>query len=147
MARQVFFGKKSAMRRDAGSLVGGNLQKRRILAGDLGHGDVAQKADQLASKVGGAVAFAEQFVDQHENFLARTIGDGLHHGFKGARWRGTDQVADRIEREMTGHGSDGLIENRERIAHGAIAGFGEQSERIVVGGDFFLRRRCRGVAA
>ena len=36
-------------------------------------------------------------------------------------------------------GRDGLIEDGERVAHGTVAGFGEQGEGVVVGFDFFAR--------
>ena len=36
-----------------------------------------------------------------------------------------------------GRAGDGLVHDGERVAHGAVAGFGEQRERGVIGGDVF----------
>ena len=70
MAGQVFFGEQIGDAADAGALIGRNLQQRRVLACDLRHRDIAQEAHQLAREMRGTVAFADQFVDQHEDFLA-----------------------------------------------------------------------------
>ncbi len=40
---------------------------------------------------------------------------------------------------MVGGGSDGLVEDRKRVAQRAVARFGEQSESVVVGGDLLFR--------
>jgi len=86
------------------------------------------------------VAFAKQFVDQHKDFFARAAGNGLHHGFQGAGGRGADQAAHSLERQPIRRRCNCLIENRERVAHRAVAGLGQQRERIIVGFNFFLSR-------
>jgi hypothetical protein len=48
-----------------------------------------------------------------------------------------------FERRMAVHrgcGGDGLVHDGERVAHGAVAGFGEQGERGVVGDDDLFAR-------
>ena len=70
MAGQVFFGEQIGDAGDAGAFIGGNLEERRILASDFRYGDIAQEAHQLAREMGGAVTFADQFVDQDKNFFA-----------------------------------------------------------------------------
>src|SRR5208282_1672414 len=87
----------------------------------------------------GAVAFADQFVDQHENFFARTFRDGLHYRFERRCRSGTDQTANGIEGQVLGGGGDGLVENGERVAHRAVARFRQQGEGVLVGGDLFFR--------
>ena len=57
-----------------------------------------RKRSSLAREMRGAVTFADQFVDQHEDFFARTFGDRLHYRFERRRGGGTDQAANRIER-------------------------------------------------
>ncbi len=63
----------------------------------------------------------------------------MHHLFENVGGRGADQIANGVGGDASAGGSDGLVENRERVAHGAVAGFGEQGESIVVGFDVFAR--------
>ena len=76
-------------------------------------------------------------VDLAKNFFALAFRDGLHHLFENVRGRGADQVADRIGGESFVRRGDGLVEDRKRVAHGAVTGFGEQGEGIVVRFDLF----------
>ena len=39
-----------------------------------------------------------------------------------------------------------MIEDGERVAHGAVAGFGEERESVVVGLDFFARDKIAELA-
>ena len=67
------------------------------------------------------------------------LGDGLHHLFENVSGRGADQIANRVGSDFSAGGSNGLIEDGERVAHGTVAGFGEQGESVVVGFDVFAR--------
>src|ERR1700685_3115692 len=78
-------------------------------------------------------------VDLPENLFALPFRDGLHHLFQNVGGGGADQVADGVGGDASGGRGDGLVENRERVAHGAVAGFGQEGESIVVGFDFFAR--------
>ena len=51
--------------------------------------------------------------------------------------RGADQIAHGISGELSAGRRNRLIENRQRVAHGAVAGFGQQSQSIVIGFDLF----------
>ena len=139
MAGQLFFCEQSRDAAHTRPLVGRNLQQRRILPRDLGYRHITQEAHQLARKVCGTVAFAQQFVDQHQNLVTRALGNGLHHRFERTRGRRSDQASHRVERQMLGGGRNRLIENRQRVPHRAIARFGEQRQRIIVGRDLLLR--------
>ena len=137
MAREIFFAEPFGDTSDALALFAGNLQQGRIFAGDFRDRGVAQETDHLAGEVRGAVAFADQVIDLAENFFASAFGHGLHYLFENVRGRGTDQIAHGVGGDFSARGGDGLVENGERVAHGAVAGFGEQGESIVVGFDFF----------
>jgi hypothetical protein len=63
----------------------------------------------------------------------------LHDFFENMSGRRADEIAYRVGGELSAGGSDGLIEDGERVAHGAVAGFGQQGESVVVGFDVFAR--------
>ena len=65
-------------------------------------------------------------IDLAKNFFASAFGHGLHHLFEDVSGRGANQVADGVGGNLSTRGSDGLIENGESVAHGAVASFGEQ---------------------
>ena len=111
------------------------------MPGDFCDGGIAQETDHLAGEVSRAVAFADQVIDLSENLFASAFGDGLHHLFEDVSGRGAHEVANGVGGNLSVGGGDGLIEDGERIAHGAVAGFGKQGESIVVGFDFFARNQ------
>ena len=115
----------------------GNLEQGGIFAGDFRDRGVAQEANHLAGEVGGAVAFANEVVDLAEDFFAAAFGNRLHHLFEDVGGSGADQVADRVGGDASAGGGDGLVEDGESVAHGAVAGFGEQGESVIIGFDFF----------
>ena len=82
MPRQVFLAEKLGDAADAGAFIGRNLQQRRVLARDLRHRGIPEKAQKLARKMRGAVSFADQLIDQQQNFFARTFRHRLHHAFR-----------------------------------------------------------------
>ena len=137
MAREIFFAEHFGDAGDALALFTGNLQQGGIFAGDFRDRGVAQEAHHLAGEVGGAVAFANEVVDLTRISSLRLFGHRLHHLFENVGGSGADQVADGVSGDASAGGGNGLIENRERVAHGAVAGFGEQRESVVVGFDFF----------
>ena len=94
----------------------------------------------------GTVALADEVVDLAKNFVACATGHGLHDFFENVRGGGADQVAHGVGGEPSAGGSNGLIENGERVAHGAVAGFGEQGESVVVGFDVFARHQVAKLA-
>jgi hypothetical protein len=108
--------------------------------GDFGDDGVAQVADELAGELRGAVAGVEQLADDGEDGSAVVGVDGLEDLL-------VDDVGDRaheladlrgIELRMAGdggRGGDGLVHDGEGVAHGAVAGLGEQREGGVVRGD------------
>ena len=124
VACEVFFAEQFGNAANTRALVGRNLQEWRIVAGNLGNRDVAQKTNQLTREMSGAVAFAEQFVHEHQDLLAGAFRDRLHHGFESAGRGSTDQAAHGVESEMFSCRGNRLIENRKRVTHGAVAGFG-----------------------
>src|SRR5207245_2752459 len=99
--------------------------------------EILRQVDHLISEVRGAVAFADQVVDLAEDFFTPAFGYGLHHLFKNVSGGGAHQVTDRVGGNFSAGGGNGLVEDGEGVAHGAVAGFGEQGQRIVVGFDFF----------
>src|SRR6202795_2870314 len=125
MPRQVFLAEQLGDAANAGALVGRNLQQARVLARDFRYGHIPQEAYQLAREMRGTVAFADQLVDQDQDLVARTFGDSLHYRFERRCRSGADQAANGIEGEVVGGGSDGLVEDRERVAQRAVARFGE----------------------
>ncbi len=150
-ARELFFGEERGRACGAGAFFGGDLQEvggeavRGLVGrevGDFCDGAVAEVADELAGERLGAVAGVEEAaedgkdvggvvgVDGGEDLLEDDVGDGAHEGadFVGGECR--DAVVDR-------GGGDGLIHDRQSIAHGAVAGFREEGECGAVGGDVF----------
>ena len=77
---------------------------------------------------GGAVVLADRF----EQLLEDGVGDGAHQL---ADLRGVEM---RAAIRGDGRAGDGLVHDGERVAHGAVAGFGQQGEGGVVGGDLFV---------
>ena len=146
VAREIFFAEQFGDAGNAFAFFAGNLQQGRILAGDLGDGRIAQEANHLAGEVRRAVSFADEMVDLAQDFFALPLRHCLHHLFENVRRRGADQIADRIGGKLSARGSDRLIEDRERVAHGAVAGFGKQGEGIVVGFDLFARDQIAQLA-
>ena len=70
MTREIFFAEQFRDTAYALALFAGNLQQRRLFAGDFCDRGVAQKTNHLAREVGRAVAFADEVVDLPQNFLA-----------------------------------------------------------------------------
>src|SRR5579862_2349730 len=126
VAGKVFFAEQFGDMPDPFALLAGNLQKRRLFASDFGDGGIAEKADQLAREVGGAVSFADEMVDLAQDLIAFGFGNGLHDLLEDVRRSGADEVAHRIGSELAGGGCDGLVEDRKSVAHGAITSFGKQ---------------------
>ena len=60
--------------------------------------------------------------------------DGVHHVFEDVGTDRADQSAHHIGAERVAATGDGLIHDAEGVAHGAVAGFGQHGERVVVGG-------------
>ena len=114
-----------------------DLQQGRILARNLGHGGIAQKAHHLPREMSGAVPLADEMVDLPQHVFAGAARDRLHHFFENMRGRGSDQIAYRVSRKPSAGRCNRLIENRQRIAHGPVAGFGKQRESIVIGFNIF----------
>src|SRR5580658_476383 len=137
MARQIFLAENFCYTDNALAFFARNLQQRWILARDFRDRCVPQETHHLAGEVRRAVPFADQVVNLAENIFAPAFRHCLHHLFQNVRGRGADQIADRVGRDASAGGSDGLVENRQRIAHGAVAGFGEQGESVVIGLNVF----------
>ena len=137
MAGEVFFAEPIGDAGNAFAFFTGNLEQGGIFAGDFRDRGVAQEANHLTGEVSGTVAFADEVVNLTEDFFAAAFGNRLHHLFENVGGSGADQVADRVSGDASAGGGNGLIEDGERIAHGAVAGFGEQRESVIVGFDFF----------
>ena len=60
----------------------------------------------------------------------------MHHLLEDVSRSSADEIANRVGGDTSAGGSDGLVENREGVAHGAVAGFGQQCEGVIVGFDF-----------
>src|SRR5579862_1255424 len=121
MAREVFFAKKFRNPGDTLALFARNLQQGRVFSGDLRDRGIAQKTHQLPREVRWAVAFADEMVDLPQNLFAGAASYRLHHLFQNVGRRGAHKIAYRIGGYFTFAAGDRLIENRERIAHGAVA--------------------------
>ena len=137
VSREIFFAEQIGDAGDALAFFTGNLEQGGIFAGNFRHRGVAQEADHLTGEVSGTVAFADEVVDLAEDFFARPSRNRLHHLFENVGGSGADQVADGVSGDASAGGGDGLVEDRECVAHGAVAGFGEQGESVVIGFDFF----------
>ena len=143
---------KSAAERAARERSSGEIWRRsaaRPCAGwsgcevrDFCDGAVAEVADELAGERLGAVAGVEEAaedgedvggvvgVDRGEDLLEDDVGDAAHEG--------ADFVGgERGYTTFNGRRGDGLVHDGERVAHGAVAGFGEEGEGRVVRGDVF----------
>ena len=79
--------------------------------------------------------------DMLQNRFARTLGDRLHDFFQHARRRGSNELPDGLGSEPAVAGSNRLIKDGKRIAHGTIAGFSEQGQRVFVRVNAFTRRQ------
>src|SRR2546423_4343386 len=139
MAGEILFGEEIGDTGDAFALLAGNLKQRRILSGDFRDGRVAQEADHLTGKVRGTVALADEVIDLPKNLFALPFGDGLHHLFENVSRGGADEIANRVGGNTSAGGGDGLVEDGESVAHGAVASFGEQGKSVVIGFDLFAR--------
>ena len=143
VAREIFFAEQIRDARDAFALFAGNLEQGGVFAGDLGDRGVAQEADHLTREVSRAVAFADQVVDLRSTSSlgasrnACITSSRMCAGAAPTRLRTESAVTRPLAR------GDGLIEDGESVAHGAVAGFGEQGESVVIGFDFFAARRGR----
>jgi len=89
------------------------------------------------------VAFADQFIDQHQNPFARTFRDRLHYRFERGCGSGADQAAHRVGGEVVGSRGNRLVEDGKRVAHRSVACFGEQGEGVFVGGMLSLATMSR----
>ena len=139
MAREIFFAEHFRDTGNAFAFIAGNLQQRRIFACNFRDGRVAEETHHLAGEVRGAVALADQMVDLAENIFAAAFGHGLHHLLENVSGGGANEIANGVGGDASAGGGDGLVENRERIAHGTVAGFGEQGESVVVSFNVFAR--------
>ena len=137
MSREIFFAEPIGDPGNAFAFFTGNLEQGGIFAGDFRDRGVAQEANHLTGEVSGTVAFANEVVDLTEDFFAAAFGNRLHHLFENVGGSGADQVADGVSGDASAGGGNGLIEDGERIAHGAVTGFGEQGESVIIGFDFF----------
>ena len=98
---------------------------------------VAQVADALAGELRGRVAGVEQVVGDGHHFGGAVAVDGLQDALEDGVGDGAHELADLggveaawpvVHRRAQRRGGDGLVHDGERVAHGAVAGFGEQSE-------------------
>src|SRR5579864_5405964 len=137
VAGEIFFTKPLGDASNALAFFAGNLQQGRIFACNFRDGRVTQETNHLAGKVRGAVTFTNKMINLAKNFFAPSIGDGVHDLFEDVSRGGADQIANGIGGDFSTGGCDCLIENGKRVAHGAVAGFGEKGEGIVVRFDFF----------
>ena len=157
-ARQLLFAEERGGAGGAALLVGGDLQQLVADAvggafgrepGDLGDQRVAQIADALAGELRGRVAGVEQLVGHRHHFGGAVAVDGLHHPLEDGVGDGAHQLANLggIQPGMAvlrlGRAGDGLVHDGERVAHGAVAGLGQQGERGLIGGDALRRRQSR----
>ncbi len=143
VAGDLFFREEQGSTGGTSAFVAGDLEELGLLAADFGHEGVAEVADHLAGERRGAVAGVDEQVEllhqlgalaggySFKQALEDGVGDRAHEL---ANLRGGEDGAIVFD----GRGGDGLIHDGERIAHGAVAGFGKQGERGVFGGDFFL---------
>ena len=79
---------------------------------------------------------------------ALPLADEFQHAFKDSVGHGSHQLADFFAVELglafhQGCAGDGLVHDGERIAHGAITGFGQQGQRLRISQDSFLERNLR----
>ena len=124
VAGEIFFAKQIGNAANAVAFLAGNLQQGRILAGDLRDCGVAQETHHLAGEVRGAVTFTDQMINVAEDFFRPAFGNGLHHLLENVGGRRSDQIPHRVGRDLICAGRDGLVEDGEGIAHGAVAGLG-----------------------
>ncbi len=143
MPRQVLFAEKLGHPRHSLAFVTRDLQQGGVSTRNLSHNRIAQEAHHLPGEVRGAVAFANQPVDDPQHVLARSLGDGLHHFFHHSGGRRPHQLPHRFSRETPVGRSNCLIENRQSVAHGTIARLGQQRQRIFVRRDVLPFRKDR----
>ena len=72
--------------------------------------------------------------------------DRLHHLFEDVSGSGAYKIPHGIGSEFLCRRRDRLIEDGERVAHGAVAGFGKQSKGIIIRFDFFPRYQVAQLA-
>ncbi len=86
-------------------------------------------------------------VDEQVQLLHQFGALACGHGFKQAFEDGVGHCAHELANLLGGEnwmarfdrgGGDGLVHDGERVAHGAVAGFSEQGEGGVLGGDLLL---------
>src|ERR1700733_6244429 len=76
-------------------------------------------------------------IDLAEDLFAAALRNGLHHLLENVRGSGSNEVTNRFCGKAVSRGGNGLIEDGGSIAHGSVAGFGEEGESVVIGLDFF----------
>ena len=140
-AGEFFFGEEGGGAGGAALLVGGDLQELGAEAGcvgavgreagDLGDEGVAKVADALAGELRGGVAGVEELVRDGHHFGGAVGVDGFEDALEDGVGDGAHEFADlrgikpRVAL-ITGRGGDGLVHDGECVAHGAVAGFGEE---------------------
>ncbi len=141
MPRQVFFSEQLRHAFDALAFVARYLQQGRVFARNFGDGRIAQEPHHLPREVSWTVAFADEMVNLPQHFVACAPSDRLHHFLENVRGCGPHKITHRIRRDPSRRGCNRLVENRQRIAHGAVPGFGQEGESIVIGLDLFASHK------
>ncbi len=150
-AGELFLGKEGCGACGAALFFGGDLQQFgadasfgvRREAGDLGDNAAAEVTHGLAGELGGGVAGVEEVVGDGDDFGGAVGVDSLQDAFKDGIGDGAHKLADLGGVEAgaaieNGRAGDGLVHDAEGVAHGAVAGFGEEREGAFVGVDAFV---------
>src|ERR1700737_1506753 len=108
MAGQVFLAERFSNASNPLTFFAGDLQQSRALTCDLGNRGIAQEAHHLPSKMGRAVAFADQMIHPSQNVFARAARYRLHHFFENLRRSSPHQVATGTALKLSAGASRGL---------------------------------------
>ncbi len=150
-AGELFFGKEGGGAGGAALFFGGDLEELGAdavvgvwrEAGNFGDDAAAEVAHGLAGELGGGVAGVEEVVGDGDDFGGAVGVDGLEDAFEDGVGDGAHELADLGGVEAgaaieNGRAGDGLVHDAEGVAHGAVAGFGEECEGAFVGIDAFV---------
>src|ERR1700722_3822543 len=133
MSSEILFAKERRNALNALPFLAGYLKEGRVFPGNLGDSCIAQEPDHLPRKMCRTMTLADQMVNLPKHVFAGAASDGLHYFLKNVRGRGANQATYGICGQSSAAGRDGLVEDRQRVAHGTIACLSQQGERIIIG--------------
>src|SRR3954449_1564574 len=108
-ACQVLFTELLRDMRDTRPFITGDLKEVRLTARNLSNERVAKEADHLTRKMGGALAFDDQLVDDAQDAFTGIAMDGIKDGLERVRGHGANQTANDLGGQTAGAAGNRLV--------------------------------------